>query len=137
MAATQVSADSPSATAPGALRWKALVALALVQFMIVIDNTVVNVALPSIQTSLQMSPSGLAWVVNGYIVMAGGLLLLGGRAGDLFGRRRLFLMGTALFGVASLTSGLALNSTMLILSRFVGETISFVMIQSAKKPAPA
>ena len=99
-------------------RWKALGILALVQFMIVIDITVVNVALPSIQRALHFSASGLAWVVDGYALMAGGLLLLGGRVGDLFGRRRLFLIGAALFAVASLTSGLAQNSTMLILSRF-------------------
>src|SRR5438874_5429748 len=99
-------------------RWKALAVLALVQFMIVIDITVVNVALPSIQRALHFSGSGLAWIVDGYALMAGGLLLLGGRAGDLLGRRRLFLIGTALFAVASFTSGAAQNQTMLILSRF-------------------
>src|SRR5947208_638601 len=99
-------------------RWKALAVLALVQFMIVIDVTVVNVALPSIQKALGFSGGGLAWIVDGYALMAGGLLLLGGRAGDLLGRRRLFLIGSALFAVASFTSGAAQNQTMLIMSRF-------------------
>jgi EmrB/QacA subfamily drug resistance transporter len=99
-------------------RWKALFVLALVQFMIIIDITVVNVALPSIQRSLHFTGGGLAWIVDGYALMAGGLLLFGGRVGDLFGRRRLFLIGTALFAVASFTSGAAQNQTMLIMSRF-------------------
>jgi EmrB/QacA subfamily drug resistance transporter len=99
-------------------RWKALFVLALVQFMIIIDITVVNVALPSIQRSLHFTGGGLAWIVDGYALMAGGLLLFGGRVGDLFGRRRLFLIGTVLFAVASFTSGAAQNQTMLIMSRF-------------------
>jgi len=99
-------------------RWKALFVLALVQFMIIIDITVVNVALPSIQRSLHFTGSSLAWVVDGYALMAGGLLLFGGRVGDLFGRKRLFLIGTTLFAVASFTSGAAQNHTMLVLSRF-------------------
>src|SRR5881409_2931463 len=99
-------------------RWKALAVLALVQFMIVIDITVVNVALPSIQRALHFSGGGLAWIVDGYALMAGGLLLLGGRAGDLLGRRRLFLIGSALFAVASFTSGAAQNQGMLVMSRF-------------------
>jgi EmrB/QacA subfamily drug resistance transporter len=99
-------------------RWKALFVLALVQFMIIIDITVVNIALPSIQRALGFSGGGLAWVVDGYALMAGGLLLLGGRVGDLFGRRRLFLIGAGLFAVASFTSGAAQNQTMLIMSRF-------------------
>ncbi len=122
MAETERSLLSQGAAEPDVdadpRRWKALGILALVQFMIVIDITVVNVALPSIQRALHFSPGGLAWVVDGYALMAGGLLLLGGRVGDLFGRRSLFLIGAALFAVASLTSGLAQNSTMLILSRF-------------------
>ena len=99
-------------------RWKALFVLALVQFMIIIDITVVNVALPSIQRSLHFTGDSLAWVVDGYALMAGGLLLFGGRVGDLFGRKRLFLIGTALFAVASFTSGAAQNHTMLVISRF-------------------
>src|ERR671936_3049265 len=99
-------------------RWKALYVLALVQFMIIIDITVVNVALPSIQRSLHFTGDSLAWVVDGYALMAGGLLLFGGRVGDVFGRKRLFVIGTTLFAVASFTSGAAQNHTMLVMSRF-------------------
>ena len=104
--------------APDPRRWKALAVLALVQFMIVIDVTVVNVALPSIQKALGFSGSGLAWIVDGYALMAGGLLLLGGRVGDLLGRRRLFLIGSGLFAVASIVSGAAQSQGMLIAGRF-------------------
>src|SRR5213593_4449452 len=114
----QRSAESGAGPVVDPRRWKALFVLALVQFMIVIDITVVNVALPSIQKALHFSGSGLAWIVDGYALMAGGLLLLGGRAGDLLGRRRLFLAGTVVFGIASFTSGAAQNQTMLIASRF-------------------
>src|SRR2546426_10946838 len=82
-------------------RWRALFVLALVQFMIIIDITVVNVALPSIQRSLHFTGDSLAWVVDGYALMAGGLLLFGGRVGDLFGRKPLFLIGPVVFAVAS------------------------------------
>ena len=99
-------------------RWKALAVLALVQFMIVIDVTVVNEALPSIQKALHFSAGGLAWIVDGYALMAGGLLLLGGRTGDLLGRRRLFLIGTGVFAVASVVSGAAQSQGMLIAGRF-------------------
>ncbi|MBI3687534.1 MAG: MFS transporter [Actinobacteria bacterium] len=108
-------------------RWRALAVLALVQFMIAIDNTVVNVALPSVQRSLGMSPTGLAWVVNGYLLAAGGLLLLGGRVADLVGRRRIFLIGTAVFALASLTAGTAQSGGALIASRFgqgIGEALA-------------
>ena len=73
-------------------RWRALAVLGLIQFMLVVDVSVVNVALPRIQHDLHFSHAGLAWVVNGYVIMAGGLLLLGGRLADMFGRRRLFLI---------------------------------------------
>jgi EmrB/QacA subfamily drug resistance transporter len=106
-------------TQPNPLRWKALSVLALVQFMLILDITVVNVALPSIKSDLGFSQAGLAWVVNGYTLMAGGFLLLGGRLSDLLGRRRLFLIGIALFAVASLTCGLAVRPGMLVGSRFV------------------
>jgi EmrB/QacA subfamily drug resistance transporter len=108
----------PGAT-PDPRRWKALGVLGLVQFMLVLDITVVNVALPSIQRDLGFSPAGLAWVVNGYVLMAGGLLLLGGRLADIFGRRRLFLLGVGLFALASATCGAAVDPGMLVASRFV------------------
>ena len=99
-------------------RWAALAVIALVQFIIVLDITVVNVALPHIQTSLHFSRAGLAWVVDGYVLTAGGLLLLGGRLADLLGRKRMFLIGVSVFAVASALSGAALNSSMLVASRF-------------------
>jgi EmrB/QacA subfamily drug resistance transporter len=100
-------------------RWKALAVLALIQFILILDITVVNVALPRIQHDLGFSRAGLAWVVNGYVLMAGGFVLLGGRMADILGRRRLFLAGVGLFAVASATCGAAVDPTMLIVSRFV------------------
>jgi EmrB/QacA subfamily drug resistance transporter len=108
-------------------RWAALAVIALVQFIIVLDITVVNVALPHIQTSLHFSRPGLAWVVDSYVLTAGGLLLLGGRLADLLGRKRMFLIGVAVFAVASILSGAAVNSGMLVAARFaqgVGEAIA-------------
>src|SRR5665648_715101 len=87
--------------------------------MIVLDATIVNVALPSIQDDLGFSQSSLAWVVNAYLIAFGGLLLLAGRLGDLIGRRRIFLSGLGLFTVASLLCGLAGSQEMLIGARFV------------------
>jgi EmrB/QacA subfamily drug resistance transporter len=111
--------EAPAAVQADPRRWKALIVLALVQFMLVLDVTVVNVALPRIQQNLGFTHSGLAWVVNGYVLMAGGFLLLGGRLADLFGRRRLFLVGVAIFAVASATCGAAISPGMLVASRFV------------------
>jgi EmrB/QacA subfamily drug resistance transporter len=99
-------------------RWWALAVLGLVQFMILMDITVVNVALPSIQHALGFSASGLAWVVNGYTLTAGGLLLLGGRLSDLFSRRRQFIIGVVVFATASLTAGLAHSPALLVAARF-------------------
>jgi EmrB/QacA subfamily drug resistance transporter len=98
-------------------RWLALAALAVAQFMVFLDETVVNVALPSIKGDLGFTQATLAWVVSAYIVVFGGLVLLGGRAADLFGRRRMFLIGTALFGAASLLDGLAQSQGMLLGAR--------------------
>lgn len=92
--------------------------LALVQFIVFLDATIVNVALPSIQHDLHFSPTGLTWVVNGYLLAAGGLLLLGGRLADIFGRRRIFMLGASLFAVSSLTAALSTNQEVLIASRF-------------------
>jgi EmrB/QacA subfamily drug resistance transporter len=100
-------------------RWIALAVLAVAQFMVFLDETVVNVALPSIKADLGFSQSSLAWVINAYILMFGGLLLLGGRIADLFGRRRVFLIGTAVFGLASLVDGLAGSEGMLLGARAV------------------
>ncbi len=98
-------------------RWLILVIACLAQFMVVLDNTIVNVALASIQRGLHFSPANLQWVVNAYTLIFGGFLMLGGRAADLLGRRRLFVVGVALFSGASLLNGLAQSSTMLILGR--------------------
>jgi len=97
--------------------WLVLVLVCIAQFMVILDATVVNVALPSIQNDLDMSPSELQWVVNSYTLIFGGFLLLGGRAGDLIGRKRLFLAGIVVFTVASLLNGLATSSEFLILAR--------------------
>ena len=82
--------------------------------MIILDQTIVNVALPSIQTDLHFSQSGLAWVVNAYLIAFGGLLLLVGRLGDLIGRRRIFMIGLSVFTSASLVCGLAQSQAMLV-----------------------
>ena len=86
-------------------RWFALFVLCLGSLMIVLDTTIVNVALPSIRQDLGFSQTSLAWVVNAYLLTFGGFLLLGGRLGDLYGHRRLFLIGIALFTLASLACG--------------------------------
>lgn len=99
-------------------RWKVLALLGLVQFMFMLDSTIVNPALPTIQRDLGFSTSGLAWVVNGYTLMAGGFLIVGGRVADLFGRKRMFVTGAVIFAAASALSGLAQDSTMLICARF-------------------
>jgi EmrB/QacA subfamily drug resistance transporter len=100
-------------------RWAALYVLCLGMLMIVLDVTIVNVALPSIQEDLHFSASSLAWVVNAYLVAFGGLLLLAGRLGDLIGRRRVFLAGLVLFTSASLLCGAAQSSGWLVAARFV------------------
>ncbi len=100
-------------------RWVALMVLCVGMLMIVLDATVVNVALPAIQNDLRFSQSGLAWVVNAYLIAFGGLLLLAGRLGDLVSRRGVFLAGLAVFTVASLACGLAHSQAMLIGARFV------------------
>jgi EmrB/QacA subfamily drug resistance transporter len=96
-----------------------LVLVCLAQFMVILDATIVNVALPSIQRDLGFSPASLQWVVNSYTLLFGGFLLLGGRMGDLVGRRRLFVAGTILFTVASLVNGLSSSAGMLIVARGV------------------
>jgi EmrB/QacA subfamily drug resistance transporter len=100
-------------------RWLALLVLCLGDLMIVLDGTIVNVALPSIRDDLGFSQESLAWVVNGYLLTFGGFLLLGGRLGDLFGHRRMFLSGIALFTVASLACGLATSQGALVAARAV------------------
>ena len=100
-------------------RWFALLVLCLGDLMIVLDTTIVNVALPSIRQDLAFSEASLAWVVNAYLLTFGGFLLLGGRLGDIFGHRRMFLVGIGLFTAASLACGLATSQEMLIAARAV------------------
>src|ERR687893_498471 len=102
-----------------ARRWLALYVLCGGMLMIVLDATIVNVALPSIQEDLGFSQSGLAWVVNAYLIAFGGLLLLAGRLGDLIGQRRVFLAGLAVFTIASLICATAQSQGVLIGARFV------------------
>src|SRR5437868_2720560 len=103
-------------------RWLALYVLCLGSLMIVLDATIVNVALPSIRDDLGFSETSLAWVVNAYLLTYGGFLLLGGRLGDLFGHRRLFLAGISLFTLASLVCGLSTAKGMLAGRRAVPGT---------------
>ncbi|HEY5318286.1 MAG TPA: DHA2 family efflux MFS transporter permease subunit [Solirubrobacteraceae bacterium] len=122
---TAESSDSRS-------RWIALVVLCLGSLMIVLDSTIVNVALPSIKRDLGFSQTSLAWVVNGYLLTFGGFLLLGGRLGDLLGRRRMFLGGIALFTLASLACGAAQSQGTLVAARviqgFGGAVVSAVAL---------
>ncbi len=95
-------------------RWLVLVLVCIAQFMVILDATIVNVALPSIQHGLHFTPSSLQWIVNSYALVFGGFLLLGGRASDLLGRQRLFVAGIVVFTVASLINGIATSSGMLV-----------------------
>jgi EmrB/QacA subfamily drug resistance transporter len=116
------SASQPTVLQPPAAdrtRWLALVVLCVGMLMIVLDATIVNVALPSIRTDLGFSQSSLAWVVNAYLISFGGLLLLSGRLGDLVGRRRIFMVGLAVFTAASLLCAVAQSQGLLIGARFV------------------
>src|SRR5918994_2911074 len=100
-------------------RWVALYVLCVGMLMIVLDATIVNVALPSIKEDLGFSQSSLAWVVNAYLISFGGLLLLSGRFGDLIGRKTIFMAGLVLFVAASLLCGAAQSQEMLVVARFV------------------
>src|ERR1700742_1057742 len=98
-------------------KWLVLVIACMAQFMVVLDASVVNIALPSVQRGLHFAPANLQWVVNSYTLVFGGFLLLGGRAADLLGRKRLFVAGVLLFSAASLLNGFAQSSGMLIVGR--------------------
>jgi EmrB/QacA subfamily drug resistance transporter len=100
-------------------RWIALFVVCLGQLMIILDTTIVNVALPSIQSDLHFSQSSLTWVIDGYLITFGSLLLLAGRLGDLFGRKRIFLLGVAAFVAASILCGIAPSGTTLVAARFL------------------
>ena len=113
--------STTSATLPAARdeRWLALAVLCAGTLMIVLDATIVNVALPAIQRDFGFSQSSLAWVVNAYLIAFGGVLLLAGRLGDLLGRRRIFLVGLTIFTLASFVCGLSPSGPVLIASRFI------------------
>jgi EmrB/QacA subfamily drug resistance transporter len=114
---TDVAVSRRTTHRPGVNPWLVLVLVCMAQFMVILDATIVNVALPSIQRDLEMSDADLQWIVNAYTLMFGGFLLLGGRAGDLAGRKKIFLAGLVVFTVASLLNGLAPSSEVLILFR--------------------
>lgn len=130
MTSTTPHRSSAPSLEPDPRRWRTLALLALVQFMLVLDDTVVNVALPSIQQDLGFSRPNLAWVVNAYVLTFGGFLLLGGRLADVLGRRRVYLAGLSLFAIASLTSGLAQTEAMLVASR-AGQGVGAALVSPA------
>jgi EmrB/QacA subfamily drug resistance transporter len=114
---SDVAARRPTVHGHAVNPWLVLVLVCMAQFMVILDATIVNVALPSIQRDLEMSDADLQWIVNAYTLVFGGFLLLGGRAGDLVGRKRIFLAGVVIFTVASLLNGLSTSSEMLIVCR--------------------
>ena len=124
-------------------RWIALAVVCLAQLMTVLDTTIVNVALPSIQRDLHFSQSGLTWVVNAFLISFGSFLLLAGRLGDLLGRKRVFLAGVAVFTVASALCGISGDQGFLIAARFlqgVGGAMSASVVLAivvTEFPAPA
>src|SRR5258707_15171951 len=111
---TAGTVETGSKPSPGSAPGLALLVLASAQLMVVLDATIVNVALPHIQRALGFSGSGLEWVVNAYALPFGGLLLLGGRAGDLLGRRKVFIAGLLLFSAASFAGGFATSQAFLL-----------------------
>src|ERR1700760_1439015 len=117
-----MSSSAEGSAAPGApadRRWLALAVITVSQFMVVLDTAIVNVALPSIRNDLHFSQEDLQWVITGYAICFGGVLLLGGRLADLFGRRLVFMAGILLFTVFSLLDGLAWSEPSLIVFRCV------------------
>jgi len=112
-------------------RWQALTLLAVAQFVVILDASIVNIALPAIGRGLGMQPSGLSWVIDAYLLTFGGLLLLGGRAADLFGRRVVFLAGLLAFSAASLADGLAPDGTALIAFRAIQGVAAAAMSPAA------
>ena len=129
--AVEENAGGDAAVAADPRRWKALGLLCLAFFMVILDSSIVVVALPSIQRQLGFSADGLQWVLSAYLLAFGGLLLLGGRSADLLGRRRMFIAGTALFAVASLACGLAPSAGALVVARVVQGVAAAVMTPTA------
>src|SRR5919206_419815 len=115
----------------GASRWKALALLCTAFFMVILDSAIVVVALPSIDADLDFATGDLQWVLSAYLLSFGGLLLLGGRAADLLGRRRMFIVGTGLFALASLGAGLSGSSEALLTARAVQGVAAAIMTPTA------
>src|SRR5258706_11048300 len=107
----------PSALRPDSRRWPALIVVCFGQLMIVLDSTIVNVALPAIQRDLHFTQADLTWIVNAYLITFGSFLLVAGRAGDLVGRKKVFLAGVVVFTIASALSGLARDPATLVAAR--------------------
>lgn len=112
-----LSKSAPPEVGQGRSKGLALTVIAATQLMVVLDATIVNIALPHIKTALGFSDTSLSWVINAYTLAFGGLLLLGGRIGDILGRRRVFVVGVLLFGLASLIGGIAQDAGMLLAAR--------------------
>src|SRR3954468_19891762 len=118
-------------TTPDPRRWKALALLCTAFFMVILDSAIVLVALPSIDADLGFSAGDLQWVLSAYLLTFGGLLLLGGRIADLLGRRRVFMVGTGLFALASLGAGLAGSAEQLISARVIQGAAAAIMTPTA------
>src|SRR5213080_3075716 len=114
-----MTGGSPMTPQTDRSRWIALYVLCVGMLMIVLDGTVVNVALPSIQSDLGFSQAGLAWVVNAYLIAFGGLLLLAGRFGDILGHKRIFMYGLVVFTASSALCGFANSQGLLVAARFI------------------
>jgi EmrB/QacA subfamily drug resistance transporter len=131
MDATSRAQASPTDSQPDPRRWKALALLCTAFFMVILDSAIVVVALPSIDADLGFSTGDLQWVLSAYLLSFGGLLLLGGRAADLLGRRRLFMVGTGLFALASLGCGFAGSDAALVAARVVQGVAAAIMTPTA------
>ena len=133
-AAPSAAAIDAATSDPGRQPWSLLILLCVAQFMVILDATVVNVALPSIARSLSFTTDGLQWVVTAYVLASGGLVLLGGRAADIIGRRTVFLAGLAIFTAASLASGLAPTAGALIAAR-AGQGAGAALLTRLRSPS--
>jgi Major Facilitator Superfamily len=123
--------DRNDRAGPDPLRWKALALLCAINFMVILDSEIVILGVPSIEQDLGFSADGVQWVLSVYLLSFGGLLLLGGRAGDLLGRRRVLIAGTVLFGVSSLACGLAWSPAALVAARLAQGVSAAIMAPTA------
>ena len=115
-------------------KWWTLFAMCFALFMIMLDNTIVNVALPSIQKALKTTPESLEWTINAYVISFGALILLGGKLGDRFGRRKIFIVGLAVFTLASAACAVAQTDNQLIAARIVQGFGGAMLTRSALDP---